>query len=94
MCVLPLSVKLLKPDEGCLPQHSVTWAGPIDFLSVCQTDQPSSHLRASASAVPSAWNALLMAVGKACSFLLPKFQQKHHLFRELSQWAPNYVFIS
>lgn len=38
MYVLPLSVKLLKPHEGCLPQHSVTWAGSIDFLSVSLTD--------------------------------------------------------
>lgn len=91
MCVLPLSGKLLKLMRAA-SLNTVTWAGSIDFLSISHTDKPCSHPRASASAVPSAWNALLMAVGKACSFPLPKFQQKHHLFGELSQWAPTYYF--
>lgn len=92
MCVLPLSGKSVKPHGSCLLQHSVPRAGSTDFLLVPHTDQPCSHLSASAPAVASARNALLMAVGKACSFPLPRFQQKHHLFREHSLWAPIYCF--
>lgn len=75
-----------------LPPSVLCYFDHIDFLSVSQKDHPCSHIRAFAFDVPSVWNALPIATRKAHSFPLSNFQQKHHLFREPSYWAPTHCF--